>query len=62
MFSMKEQVFLFNIFYFILSQLLIGGNGPWASMKKFDFEKSLPLTQWPNLVSLEYAVNCNHDW
>ncbi len=38
----------------------LSGNGPYRTM--YEFEKTYPLSRWPNLITLEFSVNSNFDW
>ena len=38
----------------------LAGNGPYRTV--YEFEKNLPLSEWPNLITLEFSVNSVFDW
>lgn len=38
----------------------ISGHGP--TITKLSFESELSPSQWPNVILMEYSVNCNSEW
>jgi hypothetical protein len=38
----------------------MAGTGP--IRRKFAFETAMPVDRWPNVIILEYAINCRHGW